>query len=144
MESTTRRFSENAREGIANDKLQTALSKLSHGFPVKRLAAMARLPEFEQLRDDARAIKEHTLANLGSYLERYESKVIESGGHVHWAGDAAEARDIILKICRDVDAKTVTKGKSMISPTVTFRSLGSQRSKLSKKMKTTTKKKRSP
>ena len=118
MESTTRRFSENAREGIANDKLQTALSKLSHGFPVKRLAAMARLPEFEQLRDDARAIKEHTLANLGSYLERYESKVIESGGHVHWAGDAAEARDIILKICRDVDAKTVTKGKSMISEEV--------------------------
>ncbi len=115
MESTTRRFSENAREGIANDKLQAALSKLSHGFPLKRLAAMERLPEFEQLRDDARTIKEHTLANLGTYLERYESRVIESGGHVHWAADAAEARDIILKICREADAKTVTKGKSMIS-----------------------------
>jgi L-lactate dehydrogenase complex protein LldF len=115
MESTTRQFNENARKGIANDKLQRALGKLSHGFPVKRLAAMARLPEFEQLRDDARAIKEHTLANLGVYLERFEKKVIESGGHVHWAADAEEARAIILKICRDVDAKTVTKGKSMIS-----------------------------
>ena len=115
MESTTRRFHENARDGIANDKLQAALSRLSHGFPVKRRAAMARLPEFERLCDDARAIKEHTLANLGTYLEHYEKKVIESGGHVHWAADAAEARDIILKICRDVDARTVTKGKSMIS-----------------------------
>jgi L-lactate dehydrogenase complex protein LldF len=115
MESKTRHFSKNVREGIANDRLQEALAKLGHGFPVKRLAAMGRLPEFEQLRDDARAIKEHTLANLGQYLEHYEKKVIESGGHVHWAADAAEARDIILKICVDADAKTVTKGKSMIS-----------------------------
>ncbi len=115
MESTTRHFSDNARTGLANDKLQAALSKLSHGFPLKRLAAMDRLPEFEQLRDDARAIKEHTLANLAEYLERFEKKVIESGGHVHWATDASEAREIILRICQDVDAKTVTKGKSMIS-----------------------------
>jgi L-lactate dehydrogenase complex protein LldF len=115
MQSTSRHFSSNARKGIADAKLQAALSKLSHGFPIKRLAAMARLPEFEALRDDARGIKEHTLANLGTYLEAYEGKVIESGGHVHWAADAADACDIILRICRDVDAKTVTKGKSMIS-----------------------------
>ena len=91
MQSTSRQFSSNARKGIADEKLQAALSKLSHGFPVKRLAAMARLPEFEALRDDAQAIKEHTLANLGTYLETYEAKVLESGGHVHWATDAAEA-----------------------------------------------------
>ena len=115
MESTTRQFSANVRKGLANDRLQAALAKLGHGFPVKRLAAMARLPEFEQLRDDARAIKEHTLANLDAYLERYEAKVIESGGQVHWAADAAEARDIILNICRGVGAKTATKGKSMIT-----------------------------
>lgn len=115
METKTHKFPKNVREGLANDKLQAALAKLGQGFPVKRLEAMARLPEFEQLRDDARAIKEHTLANLGDYLERYEAKVIESGGHVHWAADAAEACEIILKICQDVDAKTVTKGKSMLS-----------------------------
>jgi len=115
MESKTHKFPENVREGLANDKLQAALAKLGHGFPVKRLEAMSRLPEFEQLRDDAQAIKEHTLANLGDYLERYEAKVIESGGHVHWAADATQAREIILKICQDAGAKTVTKGKSMIS-----------------------------
>ncbi|MEI9929010.1 MAG: LUD domain-containing protein [Rhizomicrobium sp.] len=36
-------------------------------------------------------------------------------GHVHWARDAAEARAIILEILRDARAKTVTKGKSMVS-----------------------------
>ena len=34
---------------------------------------------------------------------------------MHWARDAKEARDIILGILRDTGAKTVTKGKSMVS-----------------------------
>ncbi|MCB1464486.1 MAG: lactate utilization protein, partial [Nitratireductor sp.] len=37
------------------------------------------------------------------------------GGKVHWAADAVEARGIVLDICRKVNARTVTKGKSMIS-----------------------------
>ena len=36
-------------------------------------------------------------------------------GHVHFAEDAEHARAIILKLCRDVGAKTVTKGKSMVT-----------------------------
>ena len=37
------------------------------------------------------------------------------GGHVHWARDAKEAREIMLEILRDAGAKTVTKGKSMVT-----------------------------
>jgi L-lactate dehydrogenase complex protein LldF len=75
----------------------------------------AKLPEFEELRESAKAIKDHTLAHLDLYLERYEEKVKAAGGHVHFARDAAEARTLILDICRSVGARTVTKGKSMIS-----------------------------
>jgi len=66
------------------------------------------------LRDEACAIKEHTLAHLDLYLEEYENKVTEAGGHVHWAATADDARKAILKICRDAGASTVTKGKSMV------------------------------
>ena len=76
---------------------------------------MERLPEFDALRDSARAIKDHTLAHLDLYLEAYERKVSESGGHVHYARDAAEANAIVLGLCRERGAKAVTKGKSMIS-----------------------------
>ncbi len=34
---------------------------------------------------------------------------------MHWAHDAAEACTIVLGILRETDAKTVTKGKSMVS-----------------------------
>jgi L-lactate dehydrogenase complex protein LldF len=55
------------------------------------------------------------LDHLDIYLERYETKVKESGGHVHWAQTAEDARQAILSICKGVGAKSVTKGKSMIS-----------------------------
>ena len=73
------------------------------------------LPEFERLRDVARDIKNHTLAHLDFYLEEWEAKVLASGGHVHWCATADEARDAVLAICRSANARTVTKGKSMIS-----------------------------
>ncbi|HER27391.1 MAG TPA: lactate utilization protein, partial [Rhodospirillales bacterium] len=102
MQVSTRSFVKNAKKAMADKSLQKSLSKLSRGFPALRLQAMERLPEFAQLRDDAVALKDHTLANLDAYLQRYEEKATQSGAHVHWAADGAEARDIILKICRDV------------------------------------------
>lgn len=115
MQPTTPNFKQNARDAIANDPLQAALGKLAVGFPMRRLEAAARLPEFENLRDQARDIKTHVLENLDYYLEAYEQKVTESGGHVHWCRDAEEARKTILGICQKAGAKTVTKSKSMIS-----------------------------
>ena len=108
-------FKDNAHEALQDEQLQKALSNVRQGFIDKRAAVAAKLPEFEALRDSARDIKNHTLANLDLYLEAWENKVTDSGGHVHWARTAEEARQAIVDICRKAGAKTVTKGKSMIS-----------------------------
>jgi L-lactate dehydrogenase complex protein LldF len=115
LDVTSPAFKDNAHEALADPALQRALRNLKAGFPGKRAAAIARLPEFEALRDAGRDLKNETLANLDFYLEMFEQNVREHGGQVHWARDADEARKIILGICRDAGAKTVTKGKSMIS-----------------------------
>ena len=112
---TTPNFKSNSISALANKNLQKALTHVERGFIGKRRDAMEALPEFDQLRDNARDIKNHTLENLDLYLEAYEEKVIESGGKVHWAADAEEARNQILEICRSVGARAVTKGKSMIA-----------------------------
>ncbi len=114
-EPTTPAFKANARAALDNHNLQTALRGTRGGFVSKRAEARARLPEFDDLRDRARDMKNHTLAHLDLYLEEYEARVIESGGHVHWAETAEDARRIVLDICRKAGAKTVNKGKSMIS-----------------------------
>lgn len=115
MQVTSRKFKENAHDAMQDENLRAALGRVKQGFTTARANAAAELPEFEDLRDQARDIKDHVLENLDYYLEYFEQKVIEAGGQVHWCSTAKEARETILKICRDVDAKTVTKGKSMIT-----------------------------
>jgi L-lactate dehydrogenase complex protein LldF len=115
MQPTSRSFPANARAGLADPVLQSALGLARSGFPLRRQQAIARLPEFEALREAGRAIKDHTLAHLDFYLELYERNVSAAGGRVHWARTAAEAREAVLQICRSVGAKIVTKGKSMVA-----------------------------
>lgn len=115
MQITSPAFKENARQALADPQLQKAMLHVRSGFIDKRQHAVDALPEFEALRESARAIKDHTLAHLDIYLEAYEEKVRAAGGHVHWAETAADARRIILDICRAASARTVTKGKSMIT-----------------------------
>ena len=115
MQITSTRFKQNATAALADASLQKALKFSKPQFMARRSAAVANLPEFEQLRDIGRDIKNHTLANLDFYLEQFAANVEKAGGQVHWAADADEARAIVLDICRKAGAKTVTKGKSMIS-----------------------------
>ena len=111
----TREFKANARVALDDAQLQRALSGLPGGLVAQRTAARDKLPEFEDLRDVGRDIRDHTLEYLDLYLNEWERKAIAAGAHVHWAPTAADAREIIEKICRDANAKIVTKGKSMVS-----------------------------
>jgi L-lactate dehydrogenase complex protein LldF len=108
-------FTSSAHEALADAELQRALHNVKRGFIMKRETAVEKLPEFDQLRAEARAIKDHTLGHLDLYLEAYEEKVVECGGKVHYAATAEDARDIVLALCQAENAKRVTKGKSMVS-----------------------------
>lgn len=115
MEIRSKEFKSRAVFAIHDASLQQAMGKARDGFVGKRAQQAAELPEFEALREEAKNLKNHILENLDHYLERYEDAVKRAGGHVHWARDAQEARAVILDICKRVNAKTVTKGKSMVS-----------------------------
>jgi L-lactate dehydrogenase complex protein LldF len=115
MDMSSAAFPDNVSKALADGKLQYAMTETGPRFIQKRSKAREALPEFDQLRDQARDIKDHVLAHLDIYLERYEARVKASGGEVHWAETPDDARAAILGICRKVNAKLVTKGKSMIS-----------------------------
>lgn len=115
MKPTAHAFKDNARVALDNEQLQRALSGLPGGLVAQRTAARSKLPEFEMLRDVGKDLRDRVLQNLDLYLEIYEANATAAGAKVHWARDAAEARETILRICREAGAKLVTKGKSMIS-----------------------------
>ncbi len=77
---------------------------------------MARsVPEWEQLRDAASAIKLHTMSQLAEYLEQFERNATALGAHVHWARDAAEHNRIVIDILRSHNVQRVVKSKSMLT-----------------------------
>ena len=112
---TSPAFKQSATDALVNVGLQKALANSGPSFIGRRAAAVARLPEFEQLRDIGRDIKNHTLANLDFYLEAYEARLTAAGGQLHWCATADDACAAVLAICQKAGARTVTKGKSMIS-----------------------------
>jgi L-lactate dehydrogenase complex protein LldF len=87
----------------------------------KRDREMHGIEEWEQLRDLASAIKEHTLANLDRYLDQFETNARAQGIHVHWARDAGEHNRTVLAILRDHKVKRLIKSKSMLTEECNFR-----------------------
>jgi L-lactate dehydrogenase complex protein LldF len=76
---------------------------------------MWAMPEWEEMRSLASAIKEHTLSHLDAYLEMFEANAKANGVVVHWAKDAAEHNAIVLDLLQRRGAKTLIKSKSMLT-----------------------------
>lgn len=112
MHVTTEAFIRDSTVAVKNKTLQSRLRVLTT-FTIKRNAAFASLENGEALRDQARSIKERTIANLGCYLTQLEDNVVRLGGKVHWARTGAEARAIVLDLARKNNVKRIVKGKSM-------------------------------
>jgi L-lactate dehydrogenase complex protein LldF len=113
-------FPTESSKAIGDSQLQEALSVLRVQSIPNRLKAAANLPEFEELRDRARDLKNHILGNLDRYLLQFEEQVKRAGGEVHWCSDAETARQTVLKLCREAGAKTATKGKTMIGEEISI------------------------
>jgi len=106
-------FPQAARTAVADSQLRRNLTHATTTIRAKRAKAVAELDDWEQLRQAAKAIKDHVLANLGTYLPRLEENVTRAGGHVHWARDAAEANAIVANLVKAAHASKVVKVKSM-------------------------------
>jgi len=76
---------------------------------------MWAMPEWEEMRSHASAIKEHTLCHLDTYLEMFEANAKANGVVVHWAKDAAEHNRIVLEVLQRRGARTLIKSKSMLT-----------------------------
>ncbi len=108
-------FPQAARSALNDPLLRPALGRLKTHFGAGRAMAVQRYGDFESLRDAGKAIRDYAVTHLDELLVTFEQAVNARGGTVHWARDAAEARRLILGILQDAGAKTVTKGKSMVT-----------------------------
>jgi len=106
-------FPQAAKAAVADSQLRRNLTHATTAIRTKRAKAVAELDDWEELRQAAKAIKDHTLANLDTYLLQLEENVTKAGGHVHWARDAAEANAIVARLVKEAGADSAVKVKSM-------------------------------
>jgi len=108
-------FPEAALRILQNTQLRKNVAHATDVIQTKRNLLVAEKQDWQELRTSAAAIRAHVLANLATYLEQFETNCTAAGGVVHWAKDAAEARQIILTVLREENASEVIKIKTMTS-----------------------------
>lgn len=104
-----------ARRQLAQVGLAETLYRATLRAVEKRDAVIEDHDEWERRRAHARRVKLHTLSHIDEYLAQFVERARANGFVVHAASDAAEARRIVLELCRDHAAHRVIKGKSMAS-----------------------------
>ncbi len=102
-----------AREALGDSQLRSNLAHATSTIRAKRLAVVAEVAEWEELRLAGAAIKDNTLLHLDEHLLRLEESLTSRGATVHWARDAAEACAVVAQVARRHGVDEVVKIKSM-------------------------------
>lgn len=102
---------------LADANLQLAIFTNTGRFKDNRRRAVAPdvLPEYQDLRTRAAAIKRHTLDFLDVYLRQLETAVTSNGGKIIWADSAEAVSDFILGLAKERGENLIVKSKSMTS-----------------------------
>lgn len=110
-------FDEKIHKTVANPDLQLAIYTATGRLMDKRRESIAPdvLPDYQDLRTQANAVKKHTIENLDYYLEQFEANVNAHGGKVVFCRDGTEVADFILGLAKERTARLIVKSKSMTS-----------------------------
>jgi L-lactate dehydrogenase complex protein LldF len=91
--------------------IRTALGN----YEIVRDKRKASFQDWQGARQLAAETKWEAVNHLDKYLEEFVAKIEARGTKVHWASNAAQAREIVLQIVADKKAKSVIKSKAMTS-----------------------------
>ena len=103
--------------GIAlrDSQLRRNLAKATGTIREKRAGVVGEVPDWAELRQAGKELKDATLASLDTRLEQLEAAVVSAGGQVHWAKDGNEGCAIVADIAARHRVDEVVKVKSIVT-----------------------------
>ena len=115
MEPSSRDYPQRARESLeSTPSVREAVTAATLTFEAQRRHAWDEI-DASAYRSWAEAVKNHALTNLAELLETAEARLLSRGARVHWAETSLDVHQIVRGIVARRAARTVVKGKSMIS-----------------------------
>jgi L-lactate dehydrogenase complex protein LldF len=113
-------FDQKIHQTLEDANLQLAIYTATGRLKERRIDVVAPdvLPDYQELRSHANALKKHSIENLDYYLEEFERNVVAHGGQVVYCRDATEVSDFVLSLARAKQARLIVKSKSMTTEEV--------------------------
>ena len=106
-----------ASDLVRNSQMRKNVRHATEVIQAKRARVVSEREDWQDLRQAGKRIREHALRYLDSYLLEFERNCTAAGGSVHWARDAAEAREMVVRLASAAVAgaqpREVLKIKSM-------------------------------
>jgi len=115
MNANARQFQE-AAQRVTGDLRQRQFIRTALGnYETARDLRKASFQSWESARQTAATTKWQAINHLDTHLQTLAANLEARGTKVHWAGNGAQAREIILGILRDKKARSIIKSKAMTS-----------------------------
>ncbi|EPC00184.1 (Fe-S)-binding protein [Litchfieldella anticariensis FP35 = DSM 16096] len=111
---TPQAFHRQAHEALDDPQIRANFRRAMDGLITKRRDVFSDW-DLEALRELGANIRLRALAKLPDLLEQLEANCQANGIRVHWAENGEAACRIIRELCEARGAKSVIKGKSMVS-----------------------------
>ncbi len=112
---STEQFKKETFSALNNSQLRGNFKRAMSGLMQKRIAVFPDDQEFHQLREIGRSTRSNGLQKLPELLQQLESNCSKNGIQVFWAETVEQANQLVLEIAERHNAKSVVKGKSMVS-----------------------------
>jgi L-lactate dehydrogenase complex protein LldF len=109
-----RHFSHRVNKALDDQELQRALVHALTGLRARRDKAFESF-DFAKGRADLKQRRKSNLERLPELVEQFKTRLEAVGGKVHFAKDAAEARDIIAQICWNAGSARTDKGRMVVT-----------------------------
>ncbi len=108
-------FKKDTFSALNNPQLRGNFKHAMSGLMQKRIAVFPDEQEFNQLSEIGRLTRANGLHKLPELLQQLESNCSKNGIQVFWAETVDQANQLVLEIGQRHNAKSVVKGKSMVS-----------------------------
>ena len=116
----SRRMAERVHRALADENLQTALTRLFGLIKYVRQITFTNL-DFEALSGEIRRVKETSIANLPELVEQFKLQATKAGAVVYEAEDAKDACAYVSMVAREHGVKRIVKSKSMLGEEIGLR-----------------------
>lgn len=118
IETSDLSLHERLRAELNKEFMRSAIANAQDLLNQKRATIFQELGNYQQWREQASAIRMHTLENLDHYLNCFVDNAEKAGSKVYFAATDRDATSTALAICQKKKAKKAVKSKSMVTEEV--------------------------